>query len=379
MIENQHNEPIEEQGIDFIAIIKRFWEKKWFIIVITACFMFLGTFVAIFSPKVYTSSCTFVPQASKKGGGGSLSSLAAMAGINLGDMTSSENLSPNLYPKVLENIDFMKDLMYSKIKFSEWEEPIAIIDYYTKDEYKKVNPIGVVMKYTIGLPGLIIKSIRGEDSTKVDFAGESQYKYYTKDEYNTAKILSEKIDMTLEEKKGFITITANMPEALAATQLCQITFDLLQKYVTKFKISKAQAQMEFIKGRYEETKADYQAAQIALAEFQDANRAISSATARTELERLSSEYNLANTIFMEMAKQLLQADIQVKEDTPVLAVVKPAAVPYKKSKPQRVKILFIWTFLGGILGCGLVVGFDWLATKGINYPKRWKAPEEFYL
>lgn len=366
----------EEQEIDILAIIKRLWDKKKLILIITGCFMVLGVFVALFSPKVYTSSVTFVPQSAKKGGGGGLSSLAAMAGINLGDMSSAESLSPNMYPQILENIDFRKELMYSKVKFEEWDEPITLIDYYTNPEYNKPSVLGIVKKYTIGLPFVILGAIRGEDTTSVAVPSENTLKYYTKDEFNCAGALSKAITMTLEEKKGYITITTNMGEPLAAAQLCQLTFDLLGKYVTEFKIDKAKAQMEFIQSRYDEKKAEYEAKQIALAEFQDANRVISSAKARTELERLTSEYNMANAMYTEISKQLLQADIQVKEDTPVLTAVKPVVVPYKKSKPQRVKILFIWTFLGGILGCGTVLGLDWLMGQGINLPIKWEVPVE---
>ena len=184
------------------------------------------------------------------------------------------------------------------------------------------------------------------------------------------------ISMMLEKKEGYITITTNMSEPVAAAQLCQLTFDLLGKYATEFKIDKAKAQMDFIQSRYDEKKAEYEAKQLALATFQDANRVISSAKARTELERLTSEYNMANAMYTEIAKQLLQADIQVKEDTPVLTAVKPVVVPYKKTKPQRAKILVLWTFLGCILGCGIVLGLDWLVGQGINLPIKWEVPTE---
>jgi uncharacterized protein involved in exopolysaccharide biosynthesis len=80
-----------------------------------------------------------------------------------------------------------------------------------------------------------------------------------------------------------------------------------------------------------------------------------------------AEYNMANAIYSEMAKQLLQAEIQVKEDTPLLTAVKPVSVPFKKSKPLRAQILFGWCFLGGLLSCGIILGGDWLREQGINH------------
>jgi len=67
-------------------------------------------------------------------------------------------------------------------------------------------------------------------------------------------------------------------------------------------------------------------------------------------------------IYSELAKQLEQAKIQVKQDTPVFTIIEPISVPTKKSKPNRPMILFIWLFLGGILGTGIVFGKGYLKT-----------------
>jgi uncharacterized protein involved in exopolysaccharide biosynthesis len=55
-----------------------------------------------------------------------------------------------------------------------------------------------------------------------------------------------------------------------------------------------------------------------------------------------------------MAKQLEQAKMQVKRDTPTLTVIQPVTVPRQPSN-SRAKTLIVWTFLGFILGCGLVL------------------------
>ena len=80
---------------------------------------------------------------------------------------------------------------------------------------------------------------------------------------------------------------------------------------------------------------------------------------KIEQERLQSKYNVANTIYGEMAKQLEQAKMQVKRDTPVLAIVQPVAVPSRPSN-SRARTLIVWTFLGFVLGCGIVLGKGYL-------------------
>ena len=367
---DQQQNLVNDSEIDIMAIIARLWEKKKFIIKVTCVFTAIGLFFAIFSPKVYTSSCTFVPQTSKKSNS-SLSSLAALAGINLGEMSSGGNtLSPLIYPQILDNIDFKKDLMYSKLYFEGYSEPISFIDYYTKPEYSKFNILNFIKQYTVGLPGIIISKVKNmltsdKKFNNIDDQKNNPLKSFSQEEFNCSIILGNCLSMSLDEKKGYINIVVNLGEPYAAAQLCQITFDLLQKYVTEFKISKAKDQYNFINGRYLETKLLYEEKQKQLAQFMDANMVISTAQARTEQEKLVSEYNMANAIYSELAKQRLQAEIQVKEDTPILTAVRPVSVPFQKTKPKRVQILFLWTFFGVIAASMFIICFDWLVDNGV--------------
>lgn len=368
---NKVNYSEDQNDIDIIALVQRLWSKKKFILIVTGCFMLLGTIVALMSPDMYTSSITFVPQTSKKNASGGISSIAAMAGVNLNDMSYSQTLSPSMYPQILDNFDFKKDLMYSRVKFEQWDEPITLIDYYSK--YKKKSVVSIIKKYTIGLPKVIVKAIKkkkNSSSIAVETNNDNLIRSYSSQEYSCAGQLGQVVTMSLDEKRGYITITTNMEEPYASAQLCQLSFDLLCRYIIEFKIDKARTQKDFIESRYYEKKSEYEEKQQALATFQDANRILSSAKARTELERLSSEYNLSKSIYTEMATQLLKADIQVKEDTPVLTVVKPVVVPYKKSQPDRSMIFIAWTFIGFILACGCIVGVDFLKGRGINLPNK---------
>ena len=58
--------------------------------------------------------------------------------------------------------------------------------------------------------------------------------------------------------------------------------------------------------------------------------------------------------------QLEQAKIKVKETVPILTIINPVTVPYKKSKPSRAMILIAFTFLGGVAGMGCVLGIPWV-------------------
>ena len=190
------------------------------------------------------------------------------------------------------------------------------------------------------------------------------------------KILNDKISMNLNEKDGYITITVYMPEPLAAAQLAFKVQMLLQQYVTDFKIEKVKANLDFVEGRYQEAKHQYEVKQEELALFEDANRNPSTSVARAAQARLTNEYTLLFGVYNELAKQREQAYIKVKETTPVFTVVEPVTIPAERSKPKRGLICIAFTFLGGFIGIGLVLILPFLAqVSGCKRLKGW-LPEE---
>lgn len=368
---------MQEQEIDLIALVKRLWKKRIFIIYVTGAFMFLGLLIALFSRKEYTATTTFVPQTGQSGISSSMSSLASLAGINLGQMSSGESLSPAVYPQLLSNVGYIKDLMYTPIKFEEWPEKVTLFDYFTNEEYNKPTFFGTIMKYTIGLPGVILKAVRGEGDVPDSLASAgSGLQTLSEKEFMCMKTLTGLISITINDKDGYVELSARMPEAVAAAEVATAAFNLLEKYVTEYKIEKAKSTLDFVNERFDEAKSDFEEKQLQYARFRDANRGITAATAQIAEERLKQEYDLSNTIYTELARQRVQVELQVKEDTPVLSVIKPIVVPVEKSKPKRAIILIAFTFLGGCLGCASVFGLDFIKHQGSSWPRKWRTEEE---
>jgi hypothetical protein len=328
----------------------------------TLIFMALGLFVAIFSEKEYTASTTFVPQTSegKKIGGG-LSGLAAIAGINLGSIggNTGTGISPLIYPNLINNVSFQKELLQTSITIKGIDDSTSFERYYT--EIYSPSLLGYIKKYTIGLPGLIIKVIKGNPDdvnlSRVDGAVEkSEIIAISKTEKELFEILDGCINIDINEDDGYVHLTATMPEALPSAQLATNAQKLLEKYIINFKLQKSIEQYKFIEERYVEKEQEFKRAQKKLAKFRDQNQGFNSAMAQTSIEVLQSEYDLAYNVFTELAKQLEKQKIQVKENTPVLTIINPVFVPVEKSKPKRFLTLIIWSFAGFFFGIVWVFG-----------------------
>jgi uncharacterized protein involved in exopolysaccharide biosynthesis len=350
-----HSTVVEEEEIDLIALAKTFWKGRWTVLVSLLIGGILGVFVAIVTPNEYTATTIMVPQTNSKSASlGGLGGLAALAGIDLSSASQGGDMSPIVYPKIVSSIPFKLELMNTPIKFNEFDKPISLYDYTIK--YKKRSILGTIKKYTIGLPGVIALTIKGKANPSEQQIVKNQPILLSDDQFKVSKVLDEIISLEVDTKQGYLTLNAIMPEPLAAAQLAQKAQDLLQQDITEFKIQKAKAELEFIQGRYNEAEARAEGYQINIAQRTDQYKNLTSAVPQVQTTRVQTKYGIANSVFQELAKQLEQAKIQVKKDTPVFTIVEPVSVPIERSKPNRPLILVIWFFLGGIIGVSIVFG-----------------------
>lgn len=349
--------------IDIVALAKKVWEKRNFIIKVTCCAFVLGIFVALVTPRKYTATRVFLPQSnSSSARSGSLSSLASLAGINLGDGLQDGPMSPLVYPHFLTNVAFQKELMNTPINFDGIDEPVSLFDYYTDPQYDKHPVLTGIKKYTIGLPGTLISLIRGDKKHEDDVLGDGNTTGFriaqmTKKEAKIAKELNKKVSLVIDKKEGFISITATMNEPLAAAQLNEALFTLLRKYVTEFKIDKSQQYLDYIQMEHDQAKLEYEELQNQYAKYLDANRGTKTAMAEIEADRLKAEVTLANQLYTSLANNLLAAKVKVKEENVVFTDISPVSVPDQPSNSKK-KTVLAWMFLGFILACGWVIGRD---------------------
>lgn len=345
---------LHDDEIDVIKLVKTLWDGRHILLKTMILTGTLGIIIALLSPTEYTSTTSMVPQTAQSGNKlGGLSSLAAMAGFNLDMGGGGEALSPLVYPQILNSGPFQMELMNTPFTFSEVDHPVSLYEYYTT--VKKPGAGSIIRKYTIGLPAVVVKAIRGKKNDKLNSVKDGPIAFSDQQE-EVRKMIKDKISLTIDSKQGYLTLQASFHEALLSAQVADQARELLQKYITRFKTEKAANQLAFIEERYLEKKKDLEKTQTRLAGFRDQNRYMSSAMARTEEDRLQSEFSIAMNVYNELAKQLEQARIQVKEETPVFSVLEPALVPHEKTKPKRAMIVTIWLLLGAMAGVAIIFG-----------------------
>ncbi|HBT85241.1 MAG: Wzz/FepE/Etk N-terminal domain-containing protein [Fermentimonas sp.] len=360
----QENKPIvtenDSDEIDITEILKKLWVKRSFIIKLTAIFLLIGLFIALFSPVQYTSTCTVVPQSGNKSGGGGLGGVAAIMGVNLGTAMMTEGtLSPVMYPEIIKSVPFTREIMKTEVIVEKSDgQPITLYDYYTDKQYRSFNLLGAIKKYTIGLPGLIIGALRSDKEPKIaetSLIGDSTSVFnLTPEEKSVYDAIQGAIQINPNSKDGYVTLGFTFPEAKVAAQVTDKLYRTLEEYVSQFKSEKLDDNLKFVEQSFETAKSDFLDAQNRLSSFQDANRSLTTASARSMETRLRNEYDIAFTLYRELATQREQAKIAVKENQTILTLVNPPVVPLEKSAPRRSIIIIGFLFLGIVVAVGWV-------------------------
>lgn len=347
--------------IDLLELGKTLWLNKKVITLTTSFFVVLGVLVAVLLKNEYTAGSTFVPQTSEQlKVGGSLGGLASLAGINLGPMGGGgSEIPPTLYPKIVSSVPFRKSLLKAEIQVEGMEKPVSYQYYF--DSIYTSGILNLIGKYSIGLPSLLIKAIKGTDIEKA-ISNESDLIKITESEFEHFKRLEKQIEIQFNDKEGFVSLNFSMPEPFMAAQMAKYAEELLQREVIEFKIQNAREQLKFTEERFEEKKIEFELIENRLAIFRDRNQNLSSAMVLNQLEKLEAEYNFAFNIYTELAKQLEQAKLQVSKDTPIFSIIQPVTIPFEKSAPIRPLIVVVFLIIGLLLSLGYVFGKEFFLT-----------------
>lgn len=352
----------EESGIDIIAIIRQLWDGRKTIFITLGIFIVLGLAAAITMKRSYTVQTVMVPQLNSRQNN-SLGSLAALMGIDLGVQASTADLSPLVYPEIVNSVPYRLELMHTPLHYTKVDHPISMFDYVLGG-YDKPSVFSYIKRYTIGLPGLIISSFskkpeeivyNTEEADGSDGKNTPRPIVVSVAEQQMLDVFGRVVALDVNKKEGFITLMVHGSEPIQTAELALKAQQLLQDELTRHRIEKSESELKYVQERFAEIKKENDYYQDQLAIINDRSQGLATTRDRIERDRVQAKYNVSNAIYNELAKQLEQAKMQVKKDTPTYAIIQPVTIPMKPSN-SRAKTLIVWTFFGGIVGCGIVLG-----------------------
>ena len=351
-MESSKNNLQTEDQIDIIALLSKVWYHKKSILKTVVIFGVIGILVALATPNKYTASSLFTPNYSGKSGGASgLKGLASLAGINIGSMEGTKEVSPMLYGKITEGVTFKKALLAAPIENIEGVQTLK--DYFIQKE-SEFSIIGTLKGYTIGLPGKVIGWFKSAEAQTrlnavpgIEAIAEEDFEYF--------KAIDGILTLSINDKDGFIEMIAVSENPKLAAQVAKNGEVILQNQIIAIKTKSSLEMLGYLQGEYEAKKVLLNKAQERLSKFKDRNLNIATNSFSIQQTRLESELRTAGVVFDNVATQLEQVKLQVTKDTPVFSILKPVVFPNEKSEPKRSLIVLVWLFLGAVCSIGFVL------------------------
>jgi uncharacterized protein involved in exopolysaccharide biosynthesis len=335
--------PDEIPTLDPSRVLKFFRKNYLRIALFVAGFAGVGVVHALIAMPEYTSEVRFMPELRTRMSGdmGQLSSLAGLAGINLGSVGGeSEAVRPDLYPIVLQSTPFLLHIMQQKVVNPTTGQAQPLEEYLPAR--KRDFILGKVR-------GLFQNSSDETSATASGSAGRGTVPMNARRE-DLAKDLANRILTGMDRKTGIVSITVKMPDPTVAARVAQLTTAYLTNYVVSYRTEKARRQADFLKARVAEAKRRYQGAEVAYQSFRDRNRNPFLNVAQIGEDRLKAEFTLTQSVYNELSRQYEQARVKVQEETPVFKELEPPRVPNRKSEPARTSMVLVYALAGFLLG-----------------------------
>lgn len=342
----------EEVQIDLLALAKKLWDNRKFIIKCSVIGAVIGIIIALSIPKEYTTIVVLTTESSKSTGGG-MGALASMARINLGGAGSEDVFSPELYPEVLKSTPFIQGLM--KINVIDEEQDINTTFYNYLKEEQKVAWWSYILGAPKALTGIFSSENVNHSTTIVN-----NPRFISEEEMGLIAQVKASYGISTDKKSGVTTIDVTAQSPKISAFVADTLTSYLQTYIIEQRTKKAKTDLENSQKLYNQAKANYYSSQQNVASFADGNMNVISAKYRINQERLQNEASLAYSVYNQMAQQVQMNKIKVQDNTPVFTVIQPAIESLFPEKPKKKIIVIGLVFLSLATSCGWILAKDYI-------------------
>jgi uncharacterized protein involved in exopolysaccharide biosynthesis len=346
-----------DNDIDLIEILKTIWEGRKTILKTVGVFVVTGLIVALLSVVEYTSEVKVMPETQQGMSLGALGGLAQQFGFSTSAQQGGEEISANLYPSIIQSNVFLLELMNYEVTVPEGSEKITLAEYIK--DYQKRSWLMAVIRSPLTLKSWVASWFKSAPASVEHIMANDlalqRILTLSDEEWEVLRNIRSRTTATMNTETGEVTVAVEMQDPVIAASVADQVVQNLSDFIIEKRTEKTRRNVEFIEERFEDAKTQFEEAQNNLAAFNDANRGQLTAMARTEEQLLQSRYDLAFNLYNSLAERLEEARIKLQEETPVLNIIDPAAVPDRRSEPNRTLILIVFVILGGLIGIGIVI------------------------
>jgi hypothetical protein len=333
----------KKSGIDFMHLSQLAWKYRKFYFKVLSVTFVVACIYAFSLPKTYKCEVMLAPELSTTRNTNSLSSLARSFGMKLGSNMlggSSEALLPNLYPDLMNSVDFKTSLFNIQVCAEDSVTPKSYYDYLLNDQKRPW--------WSAAIGGTLetVKNLFAKEDT-IDQTEVNPFKL-TKQQSRIAKVIAKKVVCDVDQKTLVITIDVKDQDPLVCATVADSVKARLQDFITQYRTNKARIDLEYNQKLCAESKVRYEKARQRYVEFADANHDLVLQSVRTKLTDLENEMQLQFNAYQTYVTQVQNSEAQVQQETPAFMTLQSATVPLLADSPVKKKIALVFLFFGFI-------------------------------
>lgn len=330
-MENENKKP----KIDVSYIVGLLWGRKKLFFKIWTTVFILSCLWIFPQPRYYTAEVMLAPEAGGDNAMGGLGSIAASFGLNLGGLSSSDAIYPELYPDFMTSTDFVVSLFDIPVKSLDGEINTTLYDYECKHQkqafYKK--PISWIRtKVKNWLSPTQEGSLRQVNPFML-----------TERQFEIVEKLRNDIGCTVDNLSSVFIIRTKAQDPLIAATLADSVRVRLQDAIIRYRTNKITLDVKHYEEVVEQARQDYEKARLEYSTFCDSHINMSNETMSSRKSALDNEVSLQYNIYATARASLQASTMKLQERTPAFTVLQNAFVPIKPAGPKRV--IFVLTML----------------------------------
>lgn len=316
----------------------------------------VGIVISFSIPKEYSASCTLAPESQEEGMAGGLSSIASMAGINLG--SGMDAIGPELYPEVISSNDFIVNLLYINIKTIDGKE-MKYLDYM-RNETKHPWWYAIKKMFT-----KLMKKINPQPQFTKSVGKDARInpERMSMEDESLVKSIKDMISCSVSDLDNTISIRAMAQDPLVAKLVVDSVSVHLQDFVTMYRTNKARIDLDYYKNIETETWNQYLQAQKNYADYCDTHVSIFMQAYETQRDALENEMSIAMSAYTQVKQQVQMAEAKVQEKTPAFTTLEKSSVPNKHDSPRKIIITLALMFVT------LIFTLGWIYIKLLYFTK----------
>ncbi len=215
-------ECFEDDEIDLKELFESVKKYKKAIFIFTITMTLIAIFYTLFLPNIYVSKTILVPKQQEKAIPGTASALASIAGINIGNESSSVKIS-KIFQELLNDFSFNRKVIIKHNLLDRFREENMLKNMVFVFNFKKVYEFFF------------------------DIFSSDESKKISKEEkiYSLFKKTQSAISISDDKRSNLIVLKAKLPDRFLAKDLVEIYLMEMSDYVKKMDLENIESQMKY--------------------------------------------------------------------------------------------------------------------------------------